>query len=412
MGNMKSKYVTNPAFTNYLLNYISEQKFLEVDIELLAKLIENEDMRFLMSLWMSSGNRTQLQYIFVDLTYRLQGFNDGDEPSALNRIFEAAHSFRQMLPKISDDSLVINSLSSSDLTKPSNEEDALKGWLSLNRPIFDIKDQDLGKLAKYAHLINAGIFTANTVLDMNPQECATFDDRIGEIINTHADYILPSQHNSKELKPFIYPDKLAQLLKSDQIISEILSGVTPMVPRETVDALLGFDDSDTESEQHDSPRPLETLDSVAVTGGFWRRFNIDNSLDISDLIDRKIITTEDVPDECLTQKQEAYYKQLNQSTQNQQHPSFDAHDSDTDHTTDESVSQISSRSDSPMVSTDKQKGAIPSTATEVVLPAKTRKQKDMDRRYNPVPEQAKERGGVRVVKDSTHNTKLKEINKN
>jgi hypothetical protein len=291
--------------------YIKKQHLRVPDNELLDRLIENPDIGYLISTWLRADNSIQLEHLLIDLPDMLVKMNPQDQRTSLQEFFERAQLMRRLMPEPSNDDLALQSILGYV------EEPRADGWSNLNRPLFALGDEAIDHLKNYTKYINHGIFAANTVLSMSPEQYAAFDARVGVITQENALYSEKSTENPEALVYKIFEDDLIAHLKKDKIISELLAGVklfkpvsTPLKQAEpdsgvTLETLLGIGSADDDTD--------ETLSDLShESGAFsWRAHNIE-TYELGKLIELSEINESDVPDDRdLSEKERQIYKIMN-----------------------------------------------------------------------------------------------------
>ena len=336
------------------------------------QLIEHPDVQRLLSVWMKHNNTLQLLYILETLPNMLQQKSEDDQATILNRFFEYAHSIRTWIPEKNDYDLAIESVQKQldEDVKPAQsiKDAAIERWADFNRPLYDLNESDIARLRKYTFFINGDIFSANTVLDMDPETCTEFDARVKQIIKEHANFLLPENNDLRKLNPAIFQDELFARIKKDPHIIALLDNIKPWVPvvperpkikqetrkkptppaspvpnpmpREPIveerkptpvdetrdmdlNALLGLNESDDDSTVDTTDHEItassdnnslaissETEDKSTSSLSFWQKFNIESNEDLAALIELEIMQPHQVPDRALTTKDEQHYAHL------------------------------------------------------------------------------------------------------
>lgn len=321
---MNNRSTDNREFMRSLHLYIQEHHIPISDERIIDRLIENPNIQRLLSIWIEKNNTLQLQHILVEIPHTLSQVNTTEQEEVLNLFFERAQIISDLIPKKTDFDLAIESVKERfPHDGPSPEVDR---WSDLNRPIAEISTQDLLKLKRYAFFINGDIFSANTVLDMDPTACAAFDTQINSIIENHASFLLPEKHDLHKLNPTIFSDELLDQIKKDPTITALLANIKPWRPvahqkpvAEIQDTdpnllklLLGLEDSDDESSvsgitDRDISSGDDSPPSPPRTLTFWQTYNIEANEDLEALIQLQIVDPFNVPDRALTTAEEHRY---------------------------------------------------------------------------------------------------------
>lgn len=313
-----------------LSDYIEAEHLDVLDNPLLDVLIENPDISYWMASWLREKNATQLEHVLAHLPTMLLQMSPEAQQDALADFFQRAQLLRGLSPEPTIFDRALQPIPGSVATR-------IDGWSSLNRPLFAIAEMDILKLKKYAPFINHGIFTANTVLDMKPADCAKFDARVTGLIQDYANYMLPSKRNPKQLEPRIFEDELTEHIKTDKVINDLLAGINAFQPtivakkpvknqssaplqtynpisEEELAAFLGYDESETDtSDATDSEDVSHTkADSDTLTA--WQRYNLDTN-QLQTLIEIKQLNLHDIPDRALTEHEKALYLIMNTMVQ-------------------------------------------------------------------------------------------------
>ncbi|MCX7091260.1 MAG: hypothetical protein NTU48_07420 [Legionellales bacterium] len=336
MNNIGSE---NNQFISDLNLYIQEKNLTLQHPTIIDTLIENPDIQRLLSIWMQKNNTIQLHHVLVEIPNALSTMDSIKQGAAISVFFERAKKLSDWMPRKTNYDLAIQSVRErfADKVDFGVQVPEVDRWFDLNRPVAELSEEDMAKLDKYEFFINGDIFSANTVLDMDPATCAAFDAQVKSIIENHASFLLPEKDDRRKLKPTIFSDELLDRIKKDPHIIALLAQVTPWIPNppqkaaaaiqetptnydpELIKTLLGLEHSDdelsvsglTDQDTHSGVTDQDTHSEEEYVPNrkltFWQNFNIESNEDLNALVELEIVDPFNVPDRELTTAEEQRY---------------------------------------------------------------------------------------------------------